>query len=244
MTATIINMEDSSFHGKSSIADDFSYNNNVANANTYIRMGFLRKVYGILSVQLILTTITACVFKFTPIIRSYITVNQWPLVVCFISSLVLLLALHVKRRETPTNYVLLTIFTLVQSYTVGTVVTYYDEMIVLQAFLLTAAVTIGLTVYTLQSKRDFSKLGAGLFAALWILIIGTFVQAFIGSTSFEILLSGAGALIFSLFIVYDTHMIMHRISAEEYIIATIELYLDIINLFLELLRLLDAVRKN
>lgn len=239
----MINMDDS-FQGKSSISDDFAFHNNVAQANTHVRLGFLRKVYGLLFVQLALTTFTACVFKFTPVIRAFITVNHWLILVAMVASLVLLFALHVKRREHPINLVLLTAFTLVQSYSIGVVVTYYDELVVLQAFVLTCAVTAGLTAYTLQSKRDFSKLGSGLYAALCILLVGTFVQAFLGSTSFEILLSGAGALIFSLFIVYDTHMIMHRISAEEYIIATIELYLDIINLFLELLKILDAVRKN
>ena len=52
-----------------------------------------------------------------------------------------------------------------------------------------------------------------------------------------------GAIIFSLFIVFDTHMLMHKLSPEEYIVATINLYLDIINLFLHLLRLLGE-RKN
>ena len=37
---------------------------------------------------------------------------------------------------------------------------------------------------------------------------------------------------------------MHRLSPEEYIVATIELYLDIINLFIEILKILDKVNKN
>jgi len=48
----------------------------------------------------------------------------------------------------------------------------------------------------------------------------------------------AGAVLFSLFIIYDTHMVMHKVSAEEYIHASINLYLDIINLFLHILRIL------
>ena len=46
------------------------------------------------------------------------------------------------------------------------------------------------------------------------------------------------------FIVFDTHMIMTRVSPEEYIIATIELYLDIINLFIEILKILDKVNRK
>ena len=56
-------------------------------------------------------------------------------------------------------------------------------------------------------------------------------------------ISIGGALLFSLFIIFDTHMLMHKLSPEEYIVATINLYLDIINLFLHLLKLLGE-RKN
>lgn len=46
------------------------------------------------------------------------------------------------------------------------------------------------------------------------------------------------------FIIYDTQMIMTRVSPEEYIIATIELYLDIINLFIEILKILDKINRK
>ena len=46
------------------------------------------------------------------------------------------------------------------------------------------------------------------------------------------------------FIVFDTQMIMKRVSPEEYIVATIELYLDIINLFIEILKILEKVNRK
>ena len=55
-------------------------------------------------------------------------------------------------------------------------------------------------------------------------------------------ISVAGAIVFSLFIVFDTHMMMHKLSPEEYILAAINLYLDILNLFLHILRLLGDRR--
>lgn len=57
------------------------------------------------------------------------------------------------------------------------------------------------------------------------------------------MLGVAGALIFSLYIIYDTHMIMKKVSPEEYIHAAVLLYLDIINLFLEILRAMGERRK-
>ena len=46
------------------------------------------------------------------------------------------------------------------------------------------------------------------------------------------------------FILFDTQMIMKRVSPEEYIVATIELYLDIINLFIEILKILEKVNRK
>lgn len=51
--------------------------------------------------------------------------------------------------------------TVVQAYTVGVVVTYYSQAIVLQALLLTLAVLAGLTMYTFQTKRDYSAMHSG-----------------------------------------------------------------------------------
>ena len=46
------------------------------------------------------------------------------------------------------------------------------------------------------------------------------------------------------FIIYDTHMIMTRVSPEEYVIATIELYLDIINLFIQILKIVAELNRK
>ena len=100
-------------------------------------------------------------------------------------------------------------------------------------------------MYTLQSKRDFSSWGAGLFAALWILIFGGMMQAFFfQNTMIHAVLSMIGALVFCLFIIFDTNMIMKTLSPEEYIVGVINLYLDIINLFLEILKILDSMKRN
>ncbi|KAG1662362.1 Protein lifeguard 4 [Nymphon striatum] len=231
-------------HSKDTIIDDFMYNNNVAQANVYIRMGFLRKVYGILSIQLLFTILVTSICVFTPVIRLYVYNNEWLLTLAMFMSFVLLIAMMIKRRQAPINYILLLAFTICQAYSITVVVTLYDQIVVLEAFLLTFVVTASLTIYTFQSKRDFSSWHASLFSVLMILICASFMQLFFWNTYLDVAISIVGAIVFSLFIVYDTHMIIHRVSPEEYIMASIELYLDIINLFMYLLRILGAARKN
>lgn len=228
----------------SNIENDFAYHNNVANASKGIRMGFLRKVYGLLATQLTITTIVAATCLLTPTIKEAVHAYPGLVMVSFVLSMVLLIALHFKRKETPMNLILLAAFTVVQAYTVGVIVTFYDVSVVLQAFFLTGAVVIGLTAFTFQTKKDFSGWGAGLMGGLMILIMGGFLQVFVGGEITQTAMAVGGALLFSGFIVYDTQMIMTRVSPEEYIIATIELYLDIINLFIEILKILERVNRR
>lgn len=230
-------------HGKGSIVDDFMYGSNVATAHIYIRMGFLRKVYGILSTQLLITTLTAAFFILHEPTKLFVQQNSWMLMVAMFGTIGIMLALMFKQRETPINYILLMAFTAMEAYTVGVIVTFYDKAAVMEAFALTCAVTLGLTAYTFQSKRDFSSWGPSLFAVLWVLILAGFLQLFFPTVTIDRLLSIGGALIFSLFIIYDTHMMMHKVSPEDYIVASINLYLDIINLFLYILRIVGENRK-
>ena len=69
-----------------------------------------------------------------------------------------------------------------------------------------------------------------------------FSQIFVNSEVLEFVISLGGALLFCGFIIFDTHMIMHKLSPEEYILASINLYLDILNLFLYILRILEAAK--
>lgn len=70
------------------------------------------------------------------------------------------------------------------------------------------------------------------------------LQFFFNSDSTELVFAGAGALVFCSFIIYDTHLLMKQLSPEEHVLASINLYLDIVNLFLHILRLLDSMKKH
>jgi len=225
-----------------SVEDDFCYRNPVAKAPVHIRLGFLRKVYGILSVQILVTALLTAFSMFTPVVKLFIQENKWMMPLSFILSMATLMALFVKRRDTPINFILLGIFTLIESYTISVIVSFYDQMAVLQAFLLTLAVTATLTAYTFQTKRDFSALPAVLTSLLLVLILGQLFNALFPTTNGELVLSMFGAGLFSLFIIVDTQMIMNVISPEEYILATIQLYLDIVNLFVQILQILGERR--
>jgi FtsH-binding integral membrane protein len=67
---------------------------------------------------------------------------------------------------------------------------------------------------------------------------------FIRSSFIHFPLSVAGAFIFALFIIYDTHLVMKRLSAEDYVMGVIVLYMDVINLFMKILKILQHFQQN
>ncbi|XP_053601832.1 protein lifeguard 4-like [Plodia interpunctella] len=235
--------DDCELGGKENIEDDFAYRNNVLNADREIRLAFVRKVYGLLSVQLLATVAISGVFLLVKPVQGFIHENTWMVGLAFILSMVTLIALIFKRRDHPANLYLLAAFTVVQAYTVGTIVSFYNTAVVLQALGLTFAVVFALTLYTLNTKRDFTFIGYGLVAGLSVLLIGGFLQIFIQSSALEMALAFSGAILFSFFLIFDTQMMMTTLSPEEYILATINLYMDIINLFLHILRILNEMNK-
>ncbi|KAM9310212.1 protein lifeguard 4 [Pholidichthys leucotaenia] len=229
---------------RSSVEDDFNYGTNVATASVHIRMDFLRKVYTLLSLQIILTTATSAVFMFCQPVKDFVHSSPALVLVSALFSLGLLLALALYRHQHPVNLHLLLAFTLCEAVSVATALTFYEYATVLEALVLTCAVFAVLTAYTFQSKRDLSRMGAWLFSCLWILIIAGVMRLFFSSDGTELVLAASGALLFCGFIIYDTHMLMKQLSPEEHILASINLYLDIVNLFLHILRVLDSVKKR
>merc|ERR1712121_114265 len=104
--------EDDSVHNKSrgleaGLENDFAYNNNVAGASKHVRLGFMRKVYGLLAVQLSITTLIGGVLLFTPGVKEFVQGKPMFLFPAFFLSIELLIALHIKRKETPINLIFL-----------------------------------------------------------------------------------------------------------------------------------------
>jgi protein lifeguard len=104
-----------------------------------------------------------------------------------------------------------------------------------------------LTAFACQSKYDFTSWQPYLFGGLWILIIFGFMAAFFPggqSKTLELVYGLAGALIFSGYILVDTQLVMRHYHVEEEIAASISLYLDVLNLFLSILRILNSQNNN
>jgi FtsH-binding integral membrane protein len=109
-------------------------------------------------------------------VKMFFQNNPAFLLLLFLATMVSLFAVYLKRLEYPTNFALLALFTFFESLTIGTIVSFFDKILVIQAIILTAVIVVGLTMYTFQTKRDFSAMGAGLYSFLCVLIAGGLIQ--------------------------------------------------------------------
>eukprot|EP00389_Voromonas_pontica_P003764 GDKH01005566.1.p1 GENE.GDKH01005566.1~~GDKH01005566.1.p1 ORF type:complete len:242 (+),score=32.77 GDKH01005566.1:120-845(+) len=211
-----------------------------------LRRGFIRKVYGILACQLLLTTVIGGVLVLNDAARLWLNRNPEVLIASLVGSLVCILAIACcpgVARTVPGNYICLFLFTFFEGILVGAVASQYTPESVLGVFALTSAIVIGLTIFAMTTKSDFTGAGPYLFAILFGLIVCSFFLMFFHSTLARKMVACGGALLFSCYIVYDTQLVCsgrhakYRLSIDEYVFAALNIYLDIINLFLYLLEL-------
>ncbi len=227
------------------VPDDFKYSTSVSQCELSIRHAFIRRVYTLLFFQLALTVAVGSIISYFPTIREWSITHPWALFASLFGSLAFMICSLVWRKSYPNNLIFLGLFTLSESYALGVISSLSDTLIVLEAVLLTAIIFAGMSLFAFQTKYDLTGLYGYLFGALCGLLGVGFVSLIIPfSSGMELIYSIGGAVIFSLYIMVDTQMIMNKYHPEEEIAATISLYLDIINLFLYILRILQSVQDN
>jgi modulator of FtsH protease len=205
-------------------------------ATTASRSGLLAKVSGLLAFSMVFTALGAAVGVQAPGLGF----------VAIIGVLILSFALTFARNVRVLNLVLLYTLTLLMGVGLGGIIETYLAAgaggVVIEAAGSTALLTVGLSVYALTTKRDFSSLSGKLFIALLGLIAVSLVSIFVHATILEIIIGLAGSIIFSIYLVFQ---IQQTRFAEDTlpnaIVISAGIYLSIINLFLSLLRLFTAV---
>lgn len=137
------------------------------------------------------------------------------------------------------------VLTASQAYSVSVITSFYESRIVLQALIFTLGIFVFLSLFACQTKYDFTSWMPYLFGALWVLILFGFMTMFFPqSKGMELGYGIAAALIFSAYILVDTQLILRHYHVEEEIAAAISLYLDVLNLFLAILRILNSQQNN
>lgn len=208
--------------------------NSVSSVSIEERMAFLKKVYGLLTVSLLVAVVGANIGQ---------GLNPGLMLPLFVVEIAMVFVAMAVRRKPVWNLVALFAFTGLSGLTLGPVMLMYDVAVVQEAMVLTAVIFASLTMYVIISKKDFSFLSGFLITGLVVVIIGSLLNVFLFQSPMgEFVISAAGVILFSGFILYDTSNILRNYAVEDYTAATLSLYLDVLNLFLFLLRLLGGNR--
>ncbi|GLC43267.1 hypothetical protein PLESTB_001492300 [Pleodorina starrii] len=220
-------------------------------AERQVRQGFVRKVLGLLGVQLLVTAAMTALFVFSAPVKTYVFTAQWPFWTAFAASLVFIIALSCSetlRRSHPTNLFVLGGFTLCEAVLVASVSAMYDTKIVLLAVGITTVVVLGCAAFATQSKVDLTLSNGLLLSLLLALLSASLLNMFLRVAWLYVGICAAGVVLFSVYLVFDLQLLMgghkYALSPDEYVMATLSLYLDIINIFLYLLQLLGQLQDN
>uniref|UniRef100_A0A1B6KGI1 Uncharacterized protein n=1 Tax=Graphocephala atropunctata TaxID=36148 RepID=A0A1B6KGI1_9HEMI len=224
-------------------------------ADSAVRSKFVRKVYLILSVQLGFTTVFNIPFLYMDNVQEFIYDYSWVVFVAlavFVVPYFMLVCCESTRRSFPTNTILLLIMTIGMAGVCGFVTAKLDTEVVFYAFLLTVVVTLSITVLAIFCPFDFTSCQMVMCVVFIVLTVFAMIAAVIvivtHSRIVNLIYAGICVILFSLFLIFDTQAIIggRRVSLrpDEYILGAIQIYVDVVEIFLNFLELIGACTEN
>lgn len=230
------------------------YNRNYANsheqelAREYSQSSlstFIKQTYQLFAASLLAASVGA----YVGLGIAHMFIGNLPLFIgLVVVELGLLFGLIAAKRKAGLNLVLLFAFTFVSGLTLTPLLASVLAMpggasIVAQAFTLTTVAFGALSVFAMNTKRDFTAMGKMLFITLIVVIVAALMNLFFKSPIFQLVISSVSAVLFSAYILYDTQNII-RGNYETPIEGAVALYLDFVNLFTSLLQILGILNRE
>ena len=210
------------------------------------RATLARRTYGLVFLS-VLVTMGGVAFTGTqPALMDAVIAHPF---LSFIAVLAPLFLAQANARSFPRNVILTLLFTFVEGVYLAPFLYMMDRAApgaVGQAGVLTFAAFGALSLYAITSRRDFSAWGSFLTVGLIVLIVAMVINMFVASAGAYLWLSVVGVLIFSGLLVFDTWRFMRsgRFGQDDYVFAAVQIYLDLLNMFVFILSLLGGGRRR
>lgn len=219
-------------------------------STTQVRSGaeratLVRRTYGLVFLSVIVT-ILGVAFAFSqPALLQATAQHPWITMLCVFAPLIMA---QRSAREFPKNIILTFTFAFVEGVFIAPLL-YFAERnapgAVSEAAVLTFATFGVLSLYAVTSRRDFSAWGSFFMIGLVVLIVAMIMNAFIGSAAGALWISAVGVLVMAGLLVFDTWRILRSgtLGPDDYVLATVSIYLDLLNMFLFILSLVGGRRR-
>lgn len=218
-----------------------------------IRNAFVRKVFSIVGLQLLLTVAIAAPLVCVESMRESLVAGRPALLALSMvgscGTLCGLLGSPGLARSYPTNVGMLAVFTVFEAILVAIVVSAYELPAVLLGVFVTALAVLGVTAYAANTARDFTAPSLGCVSSLWYFVLSGFLLLFFPQIPvLTKMCAVGGSVLFCAFLVFDVQRIIggahhkHQYSVDDYVLAALTVYLDVINIFLYVLEILGSRR--
>jgi len=216
---------------------------------TIVRSGedvatLVRRTYTLVFASILVTIGGTAYGMSSPRMMDAVMAHPWIMLLC---TFVPLMLAQASRNNFPQNIGFVFLFTFAEGLYLAPFLAFaeaHNPGIASQAGLLTFAAFGALTTYAFFSRRDFSAWGGFLFVGLIVLLVTGLLMAFTHSAAGYTWYASIGVLLFSGLLVFDTWRLRNVFGPDDYVLAAVSIYLDLLNMFIFIISLLGGNRKN
>jgi FtsH-binding integral membrane protein len=206
------------------------------------RATLVRRTYSLVLISVLVTMVGASFGLSQPQLMA--AVAQHPFI-AFLASLAPLLMATRAKAQFPMNIGLVLLFNFVMGVMISPPLFIYGRTqpgLIGQAAVLTLGAFGILTLYAFVSRRDFNAMGGFLIVGVWVLIGTMLLNFFFRNTMVDRWLASVAVLLFSGLLVFDTWRLRNYYGPDEYVGAAVQIYLDLLNMFMAILRVMGNRR--
>ena len=209
------------------------------------RATLVRRTYAVVFLGIIVTCLGAAFAISQPSIMSAVAAHPFLMLIAVFAPLFLVMR---NVRAFPQNVILTGLFTFAEGVWLAPLLYMAERSqpgVTNQAALLTLGTFAALTAFVWFSRRDFSAWGSFFMVGLVVLLITSLMNIFFRSQVAGLYISAAAVFVFGGLLVFDTWRILRsgQYGEQDYVAAAVQIYLDLLNMFLAILSLLGGRRR-
>jgi len=209
------------------------------------RATLVRRSYGVVFLGIIITVLGSAFALTQPALLEAVMVHPIISMIAVFAPLFLVMR---NARQFPKNVALTGLFTFAMGVWIAPLLFFVERNnpgVTGQAAVITLGTFGALSLYAVMSRRDFSAWGSFFMIGLVVLIITSLINLFFRSTAAALWISAMTVFVFGGLLVFDTWRIVRsgQYGEDDYVAAAVQIYLDLINMFLAILSLLGGRRR-
>ncbi|MBY4959682.1 Bax inhibitor-1/YccA family protein [Streptococcus suis] len=215
---------------------------------------FFGKIYGVVAMGIGLSALVSflAVTVFQSLLLSLLSVGSIIMMLIMIGQIALVVsASAMAAKNSPMALPMFLAYSVTNGITISMILMFYTSETVVLAFVSAALMFVIMAVIGMTTKKDLSGMAQALRAALWGIIIASVINIFLRSSGLSFMMSIISVLVFSGLIAYDNQRIRNvfeqtggNVGQGWVVSMALQLYLDFINLFLNLLRIFGGLSRD